>query len=60
VDVHIPKELRANIPQLGKASEQSYPMVWVKLASEAIGTTWHIVEAQWLATDAIFSGYSVG
>jgi hypothetical protein len=60
VDIHIPEELRANIPQLGEASEQEDPMVWVKLSSEALGTTWYIIGAQWLDTDAIFYGYIVG
>jgi hypothetical protein len=35
-------------------------MVWGKLASEALGTTWYTIEAQWLATDAIFYGCVVG
>ena len=35
-------------------------MVWVKLSSEALGTAWYIIEAQWMDTDAIFYGYIVG
>jgi hypothetical protein len=34
VDIRIPQELRAKIPQLGEASEQEAPMVWVKLTCE--------------------------
>jgi len=30
------------------------------LSLEALGTTWYIIEAQWLDTDAIFYGYVVG
>jgi hypothetical protein len=56
----IPQELRTKIPQLGEASEQDDPLVWVKLWSEGLGTTWYIIEAQWLPTDAIFYGYVVG
>jgi hypothetical protein len=60
MDIRIPEELRKNIPQLGEASEQSDPIVWVKLSSQALGTTWYVIEAQWLATDAIFYGCVVG
>jgi hypothetical protein len=35
-------------------------MVWVKLSSEALGTTWYVIEVQWLAIDAIFYGYIEG
>lgn len=47
VDIHIPEELRAKIPQMGDASEQEDPMVWVKLASEALGTTWYILALEY-------------
>jgi len=60
MDICIPQELRKNIPQLGEASEQSDPIVWIKLSAAALGTTWYVIEAQWLATDAIFYGYVVG
>jgi hypothetical protein len=60
MDVRIRDEVRASIPQLGVASEQSDPMVWVKLSSEALGATWYVIEVQWLAIDVIFYGYSVG
>jgi len=60
MDIRIPEELRATIPQLGEASGGTDPMVWVKLSSEALGTTWYIIEVQWLAIDAIFYGYIVG
>ncbi|HEY3231812.1 MAG TPA: hypothetical protein VGJ87_21460 [Roseiflexaceae bacterium] len=56
----IPLELRAKIPQLGEASEQEDPMVWVKLTCEPAGWTWYIIAADWLSTDAIFYGYVVG
>ena len=59
MDIRIPEELRKNIPQLGEA-EKPDPMVWFKLSSEALGTTWYIIEAQWLDIDAIFYGYVVG
>lgn len=60
MDIHIPEELRKQIPQLGEASTQVDPMVWVKLSSRALGTTWYVIEMQWLETDAIFYGYVVG
>jgi hypothetical protein len=60
LDIHIPEELRGIIPQLGGPEEEHDPMVWVKLSSEALGTTWYILAAQWLDTDAIFYGYVVG
>jgi hypothetical protein len=60
MDIRIPEELRAKIPQLGEASGEADPMVWVKLSSAALGTTWYVIEAQWLETDAIFYGYVVG
>jgi hypothetical protein len=56
----LPEELRANIPQLGEPEDEQDPIVWVKLSSEALGTTWYIIAAQWLDTDAIFYGYVVG
>ena len=55
----IPEELRKKIPHVGEA-EQPDPMVWAKLSAEALGTTWYIIEAQWLEPDAIFYGYVVG
>jgi hypothetical protein len=60
VDIRIPEELRANIPQLGEASEQDDPMLWLKLTCEQAGWTWYIIEMQPLEQDAIFYGYKVG
>jgi hypothetical protein len=60
VDIRIPLELRAKIPQLGEASEQEDPMVWVKLTCEQAGWTWYIIEMQPVHLDAIFYGYRVG
>jgi hypothetical protein len=59
VDIHIPLELRAQIPQLGEASGEADPMVWVKLTCEEAGWTWYIIEMQPLAQDAIFYVYTV-
>src|SRR4051794_20101399 len=59
MDIRIPEELRTKIPHIG-AAEQPDPMVWVKLSAEAFGTTWYVIEAQWLETDTIFYGYVVG
>jgi hypothetical protein len=56
----IPEELRAKIPQLGEASEQEDPMLWVKLTCEPAGWNWYIIEMQPLQQDAIFYGYVVG
>lgn len=56
MDIHIPEELRAEIPQLGEASEQEDPMVWLKLTCEQAGWTWYIIEMQPLAQDTIFYG----
>lgn len=60
MDIHIPEELRANIPQLGEASGEPDPMVWLKLTCEQAGWTWYIIEMQPLVQDAIFYGYRVG
>jgi hypothetical protein len=60
VDIRIPEELRAQIPQLGEASEQEDPMVWLKLTCEQAGWTWYIIEMQPQGQDAIFYGYRVG
>jgi hypothetical protein len=60
VDIRIPEELRAKIPQLGEAPKLKEPMVWVKLTCEEAGWTWYIIEMQELATDAIFYVYAVG
>jgi len=60
VDIHIPLELRAKIPQLGEASEQPDPMVWLKFTCEEAGWTWYIIEMQPQQQDAIFYGYRVG
>ena len=60
MDIRIPLELRAQIPQLGEVSEQSDPMVWVKLTCEEAGWTWYVIEMQELATNAIFYVYTVG
>jgi hypothetical protein len=60
VDIRIPEELRAKIPQLGEASEQKDPMVWLKLTCEQAGWTWYVIEMQSLQQDAIFYGYRVG
>jgi len=59
VDIRIPLELRANIPQLGEA-DQVDPMVWLKLMCEQAGWTWYIIEMQPVGLDAIFYGYRVG
>jgi hypothetical protein len=59
VDIRIPLELRAKIPQLGEA-EQPDPMVWLKLTCEQAGWTWYIIEMQPVHQDAIFYGYRVG
>lgn len=56
----IPVELRAKIPQLGGPENEQDPMVWAKLSSEALGTTWYLIAAQWLDSNAIFYGYIVG
>jgi Protein of unknown function (DUF2958) len=60
VDICIPEELRAKIPQLGEASKLRDPMVWVKLTYEEAGWTWYIIEMQPQEQDAIFYGYMVG
>jgi hypothetical protein len=60
LDIHIPEEVRGTIPQLGGPEDEHDTMVWVKLLSEALGTTWYIIAVQWLDTDAIFYGYVVG
>ena len=60
MDIRIPEELRAQIPQLGETSEQADPMVWLKLTCEQAGWTWYIIEMQPLQQDAIFYGYRVG
>src|SRR5512138_1483323 len=60
MDIRIPIELRAQIPQLGEASEQGDPMVWLKLTCEQAGWTWYIIGMQPLQQDAIFYGYRVG
>jgi len=60
VEIRIPLELRAQIPQLGKASEQEDPMVWLKFTCEQAGWTWYIIEMQPQGQDAIFYGYRVG
>jgi DUF2958 family protein len=60
VDIRIPEELRAKIPQLGEASGEVDPMVWVKLTCEEVGWTWYIIEMQPMHQDAIFYGYRVG
>jgi hypothetical protein len=59
VDLRIPLELRSNIPQLGEASEQEDPMVWLKLECMEAGWTWYIVEMQPQGQDAIFYGLRV-
>jgi hypothetical protein len=59
MDELIPQELRAKIPQLGKA-EKPEPMVWVKLSSEALGIIWYIIEMQPVESDAIFYAYIIG
>src|SRR5215212_12209699 len=56
----IPEELRAKIPQLGKASAQEDPMVWARLIAAGIGWTWYVIEMQPVPPDAIFYGYAVG
>ena len=56
----LPEELRAKIPQLGKASEQDDPMVWARLTAASIGWIWYIIEMQPVPPDAIFYGYAVG
>jgi hypothetical protein len=60
VSIRIPEELRANIPQLGEASEQEDPMLWLKLTCEPAGWTWYIIEMEPQGLDAIFYGYRVG
>jgi hypothetical protein len=60
MDIRIPLELRAKIPQLGEASEEADPMVWLKLQCVEAGWTWYIIEMQPLDQDAIFYGYRVG
>ncbi len=60
MDIRIPLALRAKIPQLGEASEEADPMVWVKLTCEQAGWTWYIIEMQPQHLDAIFYGYRVG
>jgi hypothetical protein len=60
MDDLLPEAVRAQIPQLGTVSEQEDPMVWAKLSCEAVGTTWYLIAADWLTTDAIFYGYIVG
>jgi hypothetical protein len=60
VDIRIPLELRAQIPQLGEASGEEDPMAWVKFTCEQAGWTWYIIEMQPLQQDAIFYGYRVG
>ena len=59
MDIRIPLELRAKIPQLGEA-EQPDPMVWLKLECPQAGWTWYVIEMQPLHQDAIFYGYRVG
>jgi hypothetical protein len=60
MDIRIPDELRAKIPQLGEASEQVNPVLWVKLTCEQAGWTWYVIEMQPQHLDAIFYGYKVG
>jgi Protein of unknown function (DUF2958) len=60
MDELIPEKLRATIPQLGEASAQPDPMVWVKLVCEAADWTWYLIELTELHTDAIFYVYAVG
>jgi hypothetical protein len=60
VDIRIPLALRAQIPQLGDASGQPDPMVWLKFECSQAGWTWYIIEMQPLQQDAIFYGYKVG
>jgi hypothetical protein len=60
VDIRIPEELRAKIPQLGEASEHEDPMVWLKFMCEQAGWTWYIIEMQPVHLDAMFYGYRVG
>lgn len=60
MDILIPEELRAKIPQLGEASGEQDPMIWLKLMCEQAGWIWYIIEMQPLQQDAIFYGYAVG
>jgi len=60
MDINIPLELRAQIPQLGEAQQEADPMVWVKLQCLEAGWTWYIIEMQPLGLDVIFYGYRVG
>jgi len=60
MDIRIPLELRAQIPQLGEASGEADPLVWVKLTCEDAGWTWYVIEMQPVHLDAIFYGYRVG
>jgi Protein of unknown function (DUF2958) len=60
MDELLPETLRASIPQLGEASAEPDPIVWVKLLCEAAGWTWCVMEMQELHTDAIFYVYAVG
>jgi hypothetical protein len=60
VDIRIPEELRKQIPQLGEASEEPDPMVWVRFTCEPAGWTWYIIAMQPQGQDAIFYGYRVG
>jgi len=66
VDELIPLGLRANIPQLGEASEQEDPMVWVKLSMPAAGWTGYVIEmarhrvaSLWRDDDIVFYGWVV-
>jgi hypothetical protein len=56
----LPEALRAQIPQLGHASEESDPMVWAKLTAAGVGWSWYVIEMQPVPPDAIFYGYAVG
>jgi hypothetical protein len=62
---HIPEELRQNIPQLGEASEQPDPLVWVRLTCEEADWTGYViamshpVRSLWRDDDIVFFGWVI-
>ena len=60
MDIIVPEELRGKIPQLGEASAQADPTVWLKFTCAEAGWTWYIIEFEPVGQDAILYGYTVG
>jgi len=60
MDVRIPDELRAKIPQLSDTAGEQDPLVWARLANAVSGWRWYLIAMQQLATDTICYVYEVG